>query len=312
MPLMYDGKGTVRCGIGARRQVTPRALPAARDLHSLACDVSSAAAGQGARGDSARGRSGRSEQLPRPPLAVPRCVVQTAYAGDCGCSMLTDVFRVADSACGCSMPSAMVNGAQASPDDVVLTGLSGRLPESDNVEEFARHLFAGVDLVTADDRRWTPVWFKIEQRFNKAINEVKQIIVYYCWRRGAVTAARLLCAVRPHLSYTQTARRSPLANIADVFFKLGIVTAQFASTTRLGREQLVSCAFARCALTFLSPGAMQAQLSPFANNNLLVAIVCGDVIGVRHDRKKSHKIKTCARQTGKPQNAISAIAADVG
>ncbi|XP_063380019.1 fatty acid synthase-like [Cydia fagiglandana] len=41
-------------------------------------------------------------------------------------------------------------------DDVVLSGLSGRLPESDSIDEFARQLFAGVDLVTADDRRWTP------------------------------------------------------------------------------------------------------------------------------------------------------------
>ncbi|KAG6462007.1 hypothetical protein O3G_MSEX012999, partial [Manduca sexta] len=56
------------------------------------------------------------------------------------------------------MPSAVLNGSRGShsPDDIVLTGLSGRLPESDNIEEFARQLFDGVDLVTADDRRWTP------------------------------------------------------------------------------------------------------------------------------------------------------------
>lgn len=58
------------------------------------------------------------------------------------------------------MPSAVHNGsgAGAAPDmeDVVLTGLSGRLPESDNIEEFARQLFEGVDLVTDDGRRWAP------------------------------------------------------------------------------------------------------------------------------------------------------------
>lgn len=55
------------------------------------------------------------------------------------------------------MPSAVMNGSRAhAADDVVLTGLSGRLPESDNIEEFAQQLFDGVDLVTADDRRWTP------------------------------------------------------------------------------------------------------------------------------------------------------------
>lgn len=38
--------------------------------------------------------------------------------------------------------------------DIVITGLSGRLPESNSIEEFKDQLFAGVDLVTADDRRW--------------------------------------------------------------------------------------------------------------------------------------------------------------
>lgn len=39
-------------------------------------------------------------------------------------------------------------------EDVVVSGLSGRLPESENIEEFAKNLFDGVDTVTADDRRW--------------------------------------------------------------------------------------------------------------------------------------------------------------
>lgn len=54
------------------------------------------------------------------------------------------------------MPSAVVNGARNEDHEVVLTGLSGRLPESDSIEEFAQKLFDGVDLITADDRRWTP------------------------------------------------------------------------------------------------------------------------------------------------------------
>jgi acyl transferase domain-containing protein len=59
------------------------------------------------------------------------------------------------------MPSATVNGAKAcaaaaGADDIVLTGLSGRLPDSASIEEFAQKLFDGVDLVTADDRRWPP------------------------------------------------------------------------------------------------------------------------------------------------------------
>jgi fatty acid synthase len=39
-------------------------------------------------------------------------------------------------------------------DDVVISGLSGRLPESDNIEEFKEQLFSGIDLITDDERRW--------------------------------------------------------------------------------------------------------------------------------------------------------------
>ena len=42
------------------------------------------------------------------------------------------------------------------PDDIVVCGMSGRLPESDNLDEFWQNLVNGVDMVTTDDRRWTP------------------------------------------------------------------------------------------------------------------------------------------------------------
>ena len=52
-------------------------------------------------------------------------------------------------------PAAAGAAGGGSPsDDIVITGLSGRLPESNSIEEFKDQLFAGVDLVTADDRRW--------------------------------------------------------------------------------------------------------------------------------------------------------------
>lgn len=41
-------------------------------------------------------------------------------------------------------------------DEVVVAGMSGRLPESNNLEEFWENLINGVDMVTEDDRRWTP------------------------------------------------------------------------------------------------------------------------------------------------------------
>ncbi|KAH9630195.1 hypothetical protein HF086_010701 [Spodoptera exigua] len=65
------------------------------------------------------------------------------------------------------MPSAVTNGARGAEDDIVLTGLSGRLPESDTIEEFAQQLFDGVDLVTADDRRWTPGLHGLPERNGK-------------------------------------------------------------------------------------------------------------------------------------------------
>lgn len=41
-------------------------------------------------------------------------------------------------------------------DEIVVSGISGRLPESNNLEEFWENLINGVDMVTEDDRRWTP------------------------------------------------------------------------------------------------------------------------------------------------------------
>jgi len=40
--------------------------------------------------------------------------------------------------------------------EVVISGLSGRLPESDNIAEFREHLINGDDMVTEDNRRWEP------------------------------------------------------------------------------------------------------------------------------------------------------------
>ncbi|XP_011311362.1 fatty acid synthase [Fopius arisanus] len=52
-------------------------------------------------------------------------------------------------------PSAMPNGViLTSDDDIVISGISGRLPESDNIEEFKRNLLEGIDMVTDDERRY--------------------------------------------------------------------------------------------------------------------------------------------------------------
>ena len=41
-------------------------------------------------------------------------------------------------------------------EDVVVSGVSGRFPESNSLDEFSKNLYDGVDMVTEDGRRWTP------------------------------------------------------------------------------------------------------------------------------------------------------------
>ena len=39
-------------------------------------------------------------------------------------------------------------------DDIVITGIAGSYPESENVYQFQENLFNKVDMVTEVDRRW--------------------------------------------------------------------------------------------------------------------------------------------------------------
>lgn len=52
-------------------------------------------------------------------------------------------------------------------DEIVIAGISGRLPESNNLEEFWENLINGVDMVTEDDRRWTPGLYGLPKRNGK-------------------------------------------------------------------------------------------------------------------------------------------------
>ncbi|CAK9827746.1 Fatty acid synthase [Anthophora retusa] len=52
-------------------------------------------------------------------------------------------------------PSMMNGGTLYSAnDEIVISGFSGRFPESKDVDEFKRNLFEGLDMVTDDERRW--------------------------------------------------------------------------------------------------------------------------------------------------------------
>lgn len=63
-------------------------------------------------------------------------------------------------------PSQSSSSAQCL-EAVVASGMSGRFPESSSVEEFAHNLFSGVDMVTEDDRRWTPGVHGLPRRSGK-------------------------------------------------------------------------------------------------------------------------------------------------
>ncbi|XP_036924219.1 fatty acid synthase [Sturnira hondurensis] len=52
-------------------------------------------------------------------------------------------------------------------EEVVIAGMSGKLPESDNLEEFWANLIGGVDMVTEDDRRWKPGLYGLPRRAGK-------------------------------------------------------------------------------------------------------------------------------------------------
>ncbi|KAK3730951.1 hypothetical protein QZH41_008841, partial [Actinostola sp. cb2023] len=57
--------------------------------------------------------------------------------------------------------------AKENPDDIVIAGLSCRLPESDNIDEFWCHLINNEDMVTEDGRRWKPGLHGLPKRNGK-------------------------------------------------------------------------------------------------------------------------------------------------
>ncbi|XP_066443807.1 fatty acid synthase isoform X2 [Eleutherodactylus coqui] len=52
-------------------------------------------------------------------------------------------------------------------EDIVIAGIAGRLPESDNLQEFWENLIGGVDMITEDDRRWKPGLYGLPTRNGK-------------------------------------------------------------------------------------------------------------------------------------------------
>ncbi|XP_066144652.1 fatty acid synthase-like [Euwallacea fornicatus] len=70
-------------------------------------------------------------------------------------------------------PSIEFGKILASPppnEEIVISGISGEYPNSNNVQEFAENLFNKVDMVSDDNRRWDPEFTEIPQRTGKIYN----------------------------------------------------------------------------------------------------------------------------------------------
>ncbi|CAG2109641.1 unnamed protein product, partial [Medioppia subpectinata] len=52
-------------------------------------------------------------------------------------------------------------------EEFVISGMSGRFPESDSTDEFAENLYNGVDMITLDNRRWNPELYGMCGRMGK-------------------------------------------------------------------------------------------------------------------------------------------------
>ncbi|OAD52584.1 Fatty acid synthase [Eufriesea mexicana] len=55
-------------------------------------------------------------------------------------------------------------------DEIVISGFSGRFPESSDVEEFRKNLFEGIDMITDDERRWAAGLHGLPERSGKLKN----------------------------------------------------------------------------------------------------------------------------------------------
>ena len=51
--------------------------------------------------------------------------------------------------------------------DIVITGISGRYPGSDSIDELRDNLFDNKDLITEDDSRWPPGLYGLPKRGGK-------------------------------------------------------------------------------------------------------------------------------------------------
>ncbi len=52
-------------------------------------------------------------------------------------------------------------------EEIVISGISGRFPEADNIDELKTNLYEHVDMITADERRWPQGLYGLPSRTGK-------------------------------------------------------------------------------------------------------------------------------------------------
>lgn len=67
----------------------------------------------------------------------------------------------------CKKPRATFADPQ---DEIVISGISGRFPSSNNMHDFAHNLYNKVDMVDDDERRWRHTNPEIPKRMGKVSN----------------------------------------------------------------------------------------------------------------------------------------------
>lgn len=60
-------------------------------------------------------------------------------------------------------------------DEIVISGISGRFPSSNNMHDFAHNLYNKIDMVDDDERRWRHTNPEIPRRMGKASREIKKL-----------------------------------------------------------------------------------------------------------------------------------------
>jgi fatty acid synthase, animal type len=72
-------------------------------------------------------------------------------------------------------PRAIIKDPQ---DEIVISGVAGRFPNSDNVADFAHNLYNKIDMVDDDERRWRHNNPEIPKRSGK-VNNLEKFDAYF-------------------------------------------------------------------------------------------------------------------------------------